>query len=51
MTVTRLIGYLGTQPDIQAKLTAARDSLIEAAAQMKEINDIIIKKFKKAYHS
>ena len=37
MTVTRLIGYLGTQPDIQAKLTAARDSLIEAAAQMKEI--------------
>ena len=28
MTVTRLIGYLGTQPDIQAKLTAARDSLI-----------------------
>ena len=40
MTVTRLIGYLGTQPDIQAKLTAARDSLIEAAAQMKEINDL-----------
>ena len=39
MTVTRLIGYLGTQPDIQAKLTAARDSLIEAA-QMKEINDL-----------
>ena len=36
MTVTRLIGYLGTQP----KLTAARDSLIEAAAQMKEINDL-----------
>ena len=36
MTVTRLIGYLG----IQAKLTAARDSLIEAAAQMKEINDL-----------
>lgn len=40
MTVTRLIGYLGTQPDIQAKLTAARDSLLEAAAQMKEINDL-----------
>ena len=40
MTVTRLIGYLGTQPDIQAKRTAARDSLIEAAAQMKEINDL-----------
>ena len=40
MTVTRLIGYLGTQPDIQAKLTATRDSLIEAAAQMKEINDL-----------
>ena len=38
--LTRLIGYLGTQPDIQAKLTAARDSLIEAAAQMKEINDL-----------
>ena len=38
--IARLIGYLGTQPDIQAKLTAARDSLIEAAAQMKEINDL-----------
>ena len=32
MTVTRLIGYLGTQPDIQAKLTAARDSLIDELA-------------------
>ena len=34
MTVTRLIGYLGAQPDIQAKLTAARDRLLDAAAQM-----------------
>ena len=40
MTVTRLIGYLGTQPDIQAKLTAARDRLLDAAAQMQKINEL-----------
>lgn len=40
MTVTRLIGYLGEQPDIQAKLTAARDRLLDAAAQMQKINEL-----------
>ena len=40
MTVTKLIGYLGTQPDIQAKLSAARDNLLDAAADMKKINDL-----------
>ena len=40
MTVTRLIGYLGAQPDIQAKLTAARDRLLDAAAQMQKINEL-----------
>ena len=40
MTVTKLIGYLGTQPDIQAKLSAARDNLLHAAADMKKINDL-----------
>ena len=40
MTVTRLIGYLGAQPDSQAKLTAARDRLLDAAAQMQKINEL-----------
>lgn len=40
MTVTKLIGYLGTQPDIQAKLSAARDNLLDVAADMKKINDL-----------
>ena len=40
MTVTRLIGYLGAQPDFQSKLTAARDRLLDAAAQMQKINEL-----------
>lgn len=40
MTVTMLIGYLDSQPDIQRKLTEARDKLIEVAAQMQKINQI-----------
>ena len=38
MTVTKLIGYLDTQPDIQKKLTEARDSLLDTAKQMQRIN-------------
>ena len=40
MTVTRLIGYLDKQPDIQSKLTATRDSLLNTADQMQKINDL-----------
>lgn len=40
MTVTRLIGYLDKQPDIQSKLTEARDSLLDTADQMQKINDL-----------
>ena len=40
MTVTRLIGYLDKQPDIQAKLTETRDSLLDTADQMQKINDL-----------
>ena len=40
MTVTKLIGYLDAQPDIQAKLTSARDRLLDAAAQMQKINEL-----------
>lgn len=40
MTVTRLIGYLDKQPDIQSKLTATRDSLLDTADQMQKINDL-----------
>ena len=40
MTVTRLIGYLDKQPDIQSKLTETRDSLLDAADQMQKINDL-----------
>lgn len=38
MTVTRLIGYLAGQPDIQAKLTEARDRLMETAKQLQSLN-------------
>lgn len=38
MTVTRLIGYLDKQPDIQSKLTETRDSLLDTADQMQKIN-------------
>lgn len=40
MTVTKLIGYLGSQPDIQAELTAARDNLLNAASELEKINDL-----------
>lgn len=40
MTVTKLIGYLGTQPDIQGKLTEAKDRLIGIAEEMEQINQL-----------
>ena len=40
MKVTRLIGYLDKQPDIQSKLTETRDSLLDTADQMQKINDL-----------
>ena len=39
MTVTRLISLLDTQPKVQEQLTEARDSLINAANQMKTLSD------------
>ncbi len=39
MTVTRLISLLDTQPKVQAQLAEARDSLLEAADQMKRLSD------------
>ena len=39
MTVTRLISLLDTQPDVQKQLTESRDSLLEAANQMKSLSD------------
>ena len=38
MTVTKLIGYLASQPDIQMKLAAARDRLMETAKQVQTLN-------------
>ena len=38
MTVTKLIGYLDTQPDIQQKLLVARDRLLETATQATALN-------------
>lgn len=38
MTVTKLIGYLDAQPDIQAQLTTARDNLIDTANKLQRIN-------------
>ena len=40
MTVTKLIGYLGSQPDIQAKLTEAKENLINIANEMEQINQL-----------
>ena len=40
MTVTRLIGYLDKQPDIQSKLTETRDSLLDTADQLQKINNL-----------
>lgn len=39
MTVSRLIGCLGSQPQVQEQLIAARDSLIKAADKLKSLND------------
>jgi hypothetical protein len=39
MTVTKLIGLLGSQPKIQQQLTVARDNLVAAAQHMKNLND------------
>jgi hypothetical protein len=39
MTVTRLISLLDSQPEVQAKLTRARDRLLEAAAKEKSLNE------------
>lgn len=38
MTVTRLIEYLASQPDIQKKLIRARDRLMETAKKMQSLN-------------
>lgn len=38
LTVTKLVGYLGSQPDIQTKLQEARDGLLDAAGQVQELN-------------
>ncbi len=38
MTVTRLIGYLDSQPQVQTKLIQARDSLIEVATKVQNLN-------------
>ncbi len=40
MTVTKLIEYLGSQPDIQTKLREARDGLLDAAGQVQELNKL-----------
>lgn len=39
MTVSRLIGCLGSQPQVQEQLTAARNRLLKAANQLKSLND------------
>jgi flagellar biosynthesis/type III secretory pathway chaperone len=39
MTVSRLIGLLGSQPEVQKQLTEARDNLLAAADRMKSLND------------
>ena len=39
MTVTRLISLLDTQPKVQEQLPEARDSLLNAANQMKTLSD------------
>jgi flagellar biosynthesis/type III secretory pathway chaperone len=38
MTVTKLIGYLAGQPDIQTKLRNARDQLLDAAGKLQVLN-------------
>ena len=46
LTVTTLIGFLGSQPKIQEKLTIARNALIDAATkvqQQNQQNEILLK--------
>ena len=38
MTVTKLIGYLDTQPDMQKKLIPAKENLLETAKEVQIIN-------------
>ena len=38
LTVTTLIGYLVSQPEVQEKLTTARDNLVEAANRVQRKN-------------
>lgn len=38
ITVTTLIGFLGSQPEVQKKLTIARDNLVASAKKMQTIN-------------
>lgn len=38
LTVTTLIGYLGSQPQVQAKLSTAKDNLILSANKLHEKN-------------
>lgn len=38
ITVTKVICYLSSQPEVQARLTAARDNLINSATKMQTIN-------------
>ena len=38
MTVTKLIGYLDTQPDMQKKLIQAKENLLETAKEVQIIN-------------
>ena len=38
LTVTTLIGYLGSQPQVQEKLSTARDNLMEAATKVQNLN-------------
>lgn len=38
MTVTRLIGYLAGQPDVQKQLQKARDRLLDTAKQVQSLN-------------
>ena len=39
MTVTKLIDMLDTQPEMQEKLTIARNHLIETATKVNEVNE------------
>ena len=39
LTVTNLIEYLGSQPQVQERLTTARDKLISTAANFAETGD------------